>query len=485
MMIVHARQAERRFGGPGAVAGGIVGVPLCIMSLALVKVVSLVVRSAQGIGQRLAPRAAAENHASMFAFTGLMIALLAAVANAAIPLSAPVRLTCDLVFAFGFVVMVSAVSKEVAKSARVGLSSDPPRRFETWLIRHLRHSDDAVWGPLVLVVSLLAWPTVIALALPATFGLRTVLMYSAVIWVTATAVTNFEHGDSHYHFFRTHCATGRSNRLLFWCLTFYIEYVFPLALARVPYWYEVQHVVIHHAEDNGPNDTQSTLEYDRASFIDFARCANTFAVSGLVSIDVIGYLVQNRRQKALRQLLLGLLIFYAFIAAVALVNWKCAFVILACRYIAGVMSTTGFFQEHGIINTSDPTNIYTNSLHFIAADNSHGSRGEDFHIAHHLRPAHHWAKYASDVAREMWKYGIEGGVGFLDGPDHVTAYYRLLWKRDFVGLARYFVPLGSKQMTRDEMADLLRQRTRPMGTHRTGPETLDVLLGRGAGYLLP
>ena len=133
---------------------------------------------------------------------------------------------------------------------------------------------------------------------------------------------------------------------------------------------------------------------------------------------------------------------------------------------------------------SDPENIYRNSLHYIAPDNTHGSRGEDFHIAHHLRPGRHWAEYEAQVEAETQRYAAEGSVGFFEGPGQIEAYYRLLWRRDFTALARHFIVFGRPTISLDEAAVLLRARTLPLGVTTPSPKRVDVLLGRAASYLL-
>jgi hypothetical protein len=463
-----------------------VAVLFCACSLLLSKIIALVINAAQAMVRALRLSQLIQRHSIIVALLGLAIAAAAILLGPApVANTARVNILICSTFFLGLALTTTAASNEGTRSARVALHIDPSRPWETWFVTRMRYRDDAVWARLLFFVSLMVWPTLAMMAWSASFSLLTVLMYSAVISFTSTAIVNFEHADSHYHFFRTHRATSPLDRLIFMVIDVYVRYVLSLALARVPNWYEVQHVVIHHAEDNGPNDTQSTLEYDRASFVDFARCAHRFAVSGLVSADVIAYLVRNGRRRALRSLLAGLVAFYGFIVALALINWRCAVAILICRYISGIMSTTGFFQEHGMVDVSRPNNIYTNSLHFIAPDNLHGSRGEDFHIAHHLRSAHHWTNYQSEVGDEIAQYEAEGAVGFIDGADHVSEYYRLLWRRDFVGLAKYFVPLGGRQMSAVEMAELLRARTRPLSSRRKTWLAWDLLLGRCAGYLLP
>jgi hypothetical protein len=464
-----------------------VAVLFCICSLLFVKIIALAINAAQLIVSKLRLTHRISRHSIVAALVGLMTTVAGIILSGfAVANTIGMNVLIGFAFCLGLVLTTTAASCEGARSGRVGLATDVSRPFETWFVTRMRHSDDAVWARLLFFLSVMIWPIFALIARPASFGLLTVLLYSAVMSVMSQAIMNFEHGDSHYHFFRTHCATSRLDGLMLRSIDLYVTYMLPLVLARVPHWYEVQHVVIHHAEDNGPNDTQSTLEYDRASFVDFARCAHRFAVSGLVSGDVIAYLRTNRRRKSLRSLGMGLFVFYAFIVALAFINWKCALALIIYRYISGILSATGFFQEHGIVDVSRPTNIYTNSLHFIAPENLHGSRGEDFHIAHHLRPGHHWVEYRSEVDAEIERYESEGAVGFMDGADHVAAYYRLLWKRDFLGLAKYFVTFGRRKLSAVEMAELLRRRTRPLSGRRDNSRLkVDLMLGRCAGYLLP
>lgn len=487
MNVEPRTEARTSISATAGVLNTVIAVLFCICSLLFAKLIALAINAAQAIVSKLRLAHRISRHSIVAALVGLT-ATVAGIILSGFAVANTIRMNILIGFAFclGLALTATAAACEGARSGRVGPGIDASRPFESWFVTRMRHPDDAVWARLLFFLSLMIWPIFGLMARPASFGLLTVLLYSAVMSVMSPAIVNFEHGDSHYHFFRTHCARSRLDRLMLRSIDLYVTYLLPLVLARVPHWYEVQHVVIHHAEDNGPNDTQSTLEYDRASFVDFARCAHRFAVSGLVSDDVIAYLIKNRRRKPLRSLVLGLFVFYTFIVALAFINWKCALVLIIYRYISGILSATGFFQEHGIVDVSRPINIYTNSLHFIAPDNLHGSRGEDFHIAHHLRPAHHWTEYQSELGGEIERYEAEEAVGFMDGADHVAAYYRLLWKRDFLGLAQYCVTFGPCKMSAVEMAELLRRRTRPLSfrSDKAGLE-VDLMLGRCAGYLLP
>jgi hypothetical protein len=355
-----------------------------------------------------------------------------------------------------------------------------------WFAVRMRNPLDGVWLRPLLVLSLLVAPAVTGILLPTLCNTFTVILYGMVLAIGGDRINAFEHASSHYHFFGNSRLRGRTERIVFRVVGAYSAYLFPLLFAQAPHWYKVQHIVVHHAENNGEEDTQSTLRYDRASFIDLARCANRFAFSGLFPIDIVFYLRRKRRRSALLTLLGGMLIFYGTLGLVAFWNWQFVLIVVAFRYAGHLTTATTFFQEHGMVDISVPQNIYRNSLHYFAPDNTHGSLGDDMHIEHHLHQARHWSKYASDAQEYAWRYAAEGALGFRDGPHSLSDYYRMIWCRDFVGLAPLLIAFGRPDATTEEVAELLRLRTRPLGVAERSAtlERVDCILGKAAGLLL-
>lgn len=398
----------------------------------------------------------------------------------------------DLLPAILFTLALSILFRCVSISLNVPVSIAEIRAqsqvdpVQNWLAVRVKNPLDSVWPKSVLVLSLATIPAMLGILMPAFFNFYSVILYCSIITIGWSKVDAFEHANTHYHFFRNKQLQSRIDRVLLRFLSVYFTYIFNVIFARIPHWYTIQHSVIHHAEDNGIEDTQSTLSYDRASFFDFVRCANRFAISGLTSYDIIIYLLQKRRTKALRTILFGMFIFYGFLSAVAIWNWRFVLVVLMMRYIGLLISAIGFFQEHGMVDSSDPQNIYRNSLHYITPDNSHGSLGDDIHIEHHLHPVVHWSNYVRLAATNVQRYANENSLGFLDGPGRQKEYYLKLWQGDFMGLASLFVIVGRPNVTDNEVADLLWKRTRPIYEQKRpiAIEKVDKVAGRIAGYLV-
>jgi hypothetical protein len=358
--------------------------------------------------------------------------------------------------------------------------------FYKWFAMRLRNPSDIVWVKTIFILTILVVPAFIGILSRNLFGVYTLLLYGVIWWAGSSALSMLEHANSHRHVFRAKKKMSKLDRIILIALTFYTEFLLVFMFARVPKWYEVQHVYVHHQEDNGEKDTQSTLKYDRSSFIDFALCANRFALSGFFSFDVITYLVKKNRTGPLADLLLGMSAFYIILGAISFWNWHFAVTILAFRYCSQIMATLGFFHEHGMVDAIDPQNIYRNSLHFVSTTNSHASLGDDAHIEHHLHMGRHWTHYMTDVNNNLNRYSDEGALGYIDCANGVCEYYKLIWRKDYATLAQHFIVFGNETTSKEQIATLLWERTRPANSRQrqSAFEHLDNVLGRVMGFLL-
>ncbi len=340
------------------------------------------------------------------------------------------------------------------------------RSLRNFYARFGRHEVDGAWLEVLLAAALLITPPFVALLAAPSLRIETVILLGATLWALRRPLVDFEHGDSHYAFFRPRVGVAPVGRRLFRVLDWLSKYPLALATARIPNWYAVQHVSVHHAEDNGFADTQSTAPYDRASFVGFAACSQKFALSGMLPLDVVRYLLRKGRTKPLRRLSLGYATYVAWVLLLAAYSPGAALLLIGIRYGSLVADAASFFQEHGLVDPEHPEVIVTNSLHYIAADNDHGSRGEDYHIEHHLHPGLHWTLYPGAMAERLAAYEALQAIGFSEGTGQLRAYYRCLWRNDFAALASHTRVLGGMEMAQEEMEKLLRRRTTAAGPHR-------------------
>ncbi|MBK8176976.1 MAG: fatty acid desaturase [Rhodospirillales bacterium] len=277
---------------------------------------------------------------------------------------------------------------------------------------------------------------------------------------------------------------GRGDRAALRFVDWLARYPFALITARIPNWYAVQHVTVHHAENNGLDDNQSTARYDRASFSGFAACLQRFAASGLLPVDVALYLRAKRRRKALRRLAVGYAAYLSFLLVLGIHDPAIVVVFVLIRYVGLLADGASFFQEHGLLDPEHPDEVVTNSLHYINRDNKHGSRGEDLHIEHHRSPGVHWTRYPERADFHRDEYERLHAIGFHDGPDQLETYYRCLWRQDFAELSTHVHVFGGERLGTGELVRLLRHRTAPAGRDRLPISALEAGVGKLAAHLI-
>ena len=136
-------------------------------------------------------------------------------------------------------------------------------------------------------------PLTTLLVLPSTINYFVIMAYATTLLLGQFPQEMVEHQNIHTRVFSPKVGTSPRIKALLKALQFYFEYIFALLTSRVPGFYRVQHVYVHHVEDNGPLDTQTTLPYDRTSFFDFSRHAFWQGVDLVTGGLLIGYLAKK------------------------------------------------------------------------------------------------------------------------------------------------------------------------------------------------
>lgn len=357
------------------------------------------------------------------------------------------------------------------------------RRLESWFASVLPNPIDAIFTRIWVGNSIVILPQIVLLIIPATSNYFVVLAYSALLLLSQFPYEITDHVNIHNRIFNPKPdATPTTRRILKAC-QIYFDKVLCILSARIPDYYRIQHVYVHHVEENGPDDTQSTMAYDRTSFFDFSRHAFWQGLDLVTGFAVIPYLRRRKKNRQLREFIRGMATWYAFIIAVLLINPLAGVLIYVSRFFGGNILTLVAFFQHGVIDASDVHAVHGNTLDYAGPE--HGSLGDDYHVEHHLKPARHWSRYHEDFKRETSNDG--GHKAFVLDKEQFTpiAFVGALWRRDFRTVARY-AKIQAAHGDSSKLEEIAKARTRPIGdVERSGwTAELDATTGRIMAWMM-
>jgi hypothetical protein len=378
---------------------------------------------------------------------------------------------------FARVYLIATSYPDTFPELRASIASRPLERL---LAGHLHHPIDAVFTRVWLANSIAIIPLSMLLVLPVTINYLVIVGYTVMLLLTQLPQEITDHTNIHTRIFQPKLgATLRVKRLLGW-LQVYFEWVLTLIVARVPGYYRVQHIYIHHTEDNGLADSQTTLPYDRTSFLDFSRHAFRQGVDLVTGWWVLSYLHRKGKIRAMRDVVRGLALWYAILLVLSVINPIAALVLFSSRFLGGNILSLIAFYWHGVVDPEDHQSAHGNSIEYVGS--GHGNLGDDFHAVHHLRPGRHWSHYYEEFAKQEQR-GHPGIIMQKEafGPLMLVA---ALWRHDFSSIGRH-ARLG--EMTGDKLARIIEERTRAeSGARRTGMAArIDRGLGRVMAVALP
>ena len=215
-----------------------------------------------------------------------------------------------------------------------------------------------------------------------------------IIILQATLFTdkeNIEHLASH--------DAGRIVRLenaervqdyLYVFLNFLRKYiVWPLQLWSPNYYYAT-HTGIHHAEDNGPADFQSTLRFDQTSFVDFVKAVTWYSLFiNIIPIDIIRYFRALKRKKFLNIFLRGYVLGFSFFALVTWIHPVLGFILFTMHVFSGLRSYLFVMRWHGFHDATRPYSV-------------EASNNSPLHYGHHKEQNVH-LMIVTECCRVFWQ----------------------------------------------------------------------------------
>ena len=328
-------------------------------------------------------------------------------------------------------------------------------------------------------------PLTLLVLMPSTLNYFVVLAYFVALLIGQFPHELIDHVNLHTRVFQPKAGTPETPKRILKALQFYFEYPHQLLLARAPEYHRIQHVYVHHVEDNGLLDSQTTAPYDRTSFLDFSRHALIQGLDMVSGYKVAMYLKKKGKKRQMRELVRGFVIWYAFLGLIALFNPLAAGIIWVSRFVGGNMLSLVAFWQHGLVDDHDIQDVHGNSVNFLGHE--HGNLGSDYHVEHHLQPGRHWSAYYSVFSKAEQSEKGHGAVLMQKEVFGPLAFVASLWRRDYDAIAAHAHLAGVDANDKTALAAIVAERTGAIGeTERTGSMlALDRLVSRAMALTLP
>jgi fatty acid desaturase len=237
----------------------------------------------------------------------------------------------------------------------------------------------------------------------------------------------------------------------------YITWVVCPLFGHAPEGYFSHHVGMHHIENNTEDDTSSTMAYQRDSLRDFLAYFFKFLFVGVK--NTILYLYYRKRKKLYMRLTLGEYVYLAFCVVMCFVNLKATLLVFVVPLLfARLVMMLGNWTQHSFIDSSNPDNLYTNSVNCINTKYNQICWNDGYHIIHHLRPGMHYTEMPGEFLKRKDELASNKAIVF-DGIHYLHIFTFLLTKR-YDKLADNLVNINGMFDSREQAILLMKERTR-------------------------
>lgn len=252
-----------------------------------------------------------------------------------------------------------------------------------------------------------------------------------------------------------HCI---SHRKLFkkgytWLYNYIIWIICPL-FGHTPETYFVHHMAMHHVENNMPDDTSSTLGYQRDSLRGFLIYYLHFMFLGFK--ETFQYFFSRKRKKFYMRLTAGELSFFLFCAGMCFVNFQATLWVLIIPFVfARMVMMLGNWAQHAFVDINDPEE---NTINCINTKYNQTCWNDGYHAVHHLRPALHYTDIPGEFMKNLDSFANKKTFIF-DGIHYLHIFLYLMTKR-YDKLADNLVNLNNTFASKEEAIALMKERTK-------------------------
>lgn len=237
----------------------------------------------------------------------------------------------------------------------------------------------------------------------------------------------------------------------------YITWVICPLFGHAPESYFSHHLGMHHIENNLPDDTSTTMPYQRDSIKHFIKYFLHFFFLG--AKETVQYLYYRKRKKLYTRLTVGELTFMLFCVFMCFVNLKATLLIFILPFLfSRLVMVLGNWTQHAFVDAMEPDNIYRSSINCINTKYNSVCWNDGYHVIHHLRPGLHYTELPGEFMKTKDLFARNKALVF-DSIHYLHIFFFLITKR-YDKLVDNLVNIDNMFSSREEAIMTLKERTR-------------------------
>lgn len=333
---------------------------------------------------------------------------------------------------------------------------------ERWYAGRLKQPVDAIYVRYLIANSIVMIPAILALVLPARINVWNAAFYVLALMVSEFSHENLDHTDIHNRLFHRGRAVAanhsRITEAILWLTDKYLRFVLNPVCGRIPHFYRAQHIYMHHVENNGVHDLQTTVFRDRTSFFDYCRQSLKLGFTFSLPVDLIFYFAKRGNWREIRRLLAGLAAWFLLLGLLALHSPLAAVLILVVRFLSGPGTALLGYFWHGLVAPGETENAERSSVDISIGDGQGAMAA--LHARHHLRGGEHWSRQFE--LREMDRKRCEDGGTVVLKLMHREMYLKALICKRFDYIARNIVWIGQEDLDMPAKERFIAERLLPV-----------------------